>query len=511
MSFYDRLNLRTGDTFTAAHVGHLEAGIQENEVKLNDFDATVRSINHRGYSVGAPENTLPAFALSKKMGFKYVEADVTFTKDNVAVMIHDDTIDRTSNGSGKVSSLNYTDLLKYDFGSWMGAEFTGTPIPTFSEFIKLCRKLGLHPYIEVKHSGTYTQEQVNYLVNEVILNGMRRKVTWISYNVNYLTWIKTADPTSRIGLLHQYTVDDTAINNAKSLRTEQNEVFLALKSTQVNDSAVQKCIAAELPLETWTVDDETTMLNLPAYVTGIISNNLNGGRVLYGNGINLGVPGSDAPGGYLDYPLININMANGTNIGTGGAAYNATLYGSSSFKNGKFVASNSTGYLNIPIDFIPNKNSQFTLFFVFDNWNTGSAAYGRFFHFESEVPSIFITKETMGVRLKLVNTLNKANAEYYNPSLMQIDGTSTCYGFPVQNGEKMVIAVRCDGTRYSIWRDGKLAATMLCSVAEPTNATRNVLSIGDSVQNYPMASLECSKIMVWDKALSDEEMKTLIS
>ena len=511
MSFYNRLNLKTGDTFTAAHLGCLEDGIQENEIKLNDFDVTVRSINHRGYSVVAPENTLPAFVLSKKMGFKYVEADVAFTKDSVAVMIHDNTINRTSNGGGNVSDLNYSDLLKYDFGGWMGPEYIDTPIPTFSEFIKLCRKIGLHPYIEVKHSGSYTEEQVKSLVNEVILCGMRGKVTWISYNDTYLTYIKEADNTSRIGLLHQYAVDDTTISKAIALRTDCNEVFLALKSTQVNNAAVQKCIAAGLPLETWTVDDETTMLNLPPYVTGIISNNLNGGRVLYNNGINLGIPSSDITSGYLNYPLIDINMVDGTNLGIGGPIYNATKYGDSAFSNGKFVANKSTGYLNIPIDFIPNKTAQFTLFFVFDNWNKGSEAYGRFFHFESEVPSIFITNETMGVRLKLVNTLNKSNTEYYNTSLMGIDGTSTCYAFPVQNGEKMVIAVRCDGTRYSIWRDGKIAATMLCSVEEPSGSTRNILSIGDSMQNYPMSSLECSKIMVWDKALSDEEMKTLIS
>ena len=510
MSFYNRLNLKNGDKFMASHVNQLEDGIQENEIKLNDFDATVRSINHRGYSVEAPENTLPAFVLSKKMGFKYVEADVTFTKDGVAVMIHDDTIDRTSNGSGKVSSLNYADLLKYDFGGWMGEEFIDTPIPTFSEFIKLCRKIGLHPYIEIKHTGSYTEDQVKSLVNEVILCGMRGKVTWISYNLTYLTYIKNADSTSRIGLLHQYAVDDTAINNAKSLKTDHNEVFLALKSTQVNDSATQKCIAAELPLETWTVDDETTMLNLPPYVTGIISNNLNGGRVLYNNGIHLGVPDSSAPSGYLEYPLININMTDGTNLGTGGASYNAVMHGNAAFSNGKFVATDKTGYLNIPIDFIPNKTAPFTMFFVFDNWNKGTTAYGRFFHFESEVPSIFITNETMGVRMKLVNTLNKANTEYYS-NAMRIDGTTTCYAFPAQNGEKMVVAFRCDGTRYSVWKDGKLAATMLCTVAEPNGATRNILTIGDSTSNYPMSSLECSKIMVWDKALSDEEMKTLIS
>lgn len=510
MTFYSRLNLKNGDTLTGLHLDHLEDAIQENEVKLNNFDSTVHSINHRGYSVGAPENTLPAFAMSKKMGFNYVEADVTFTKDGVAVMIHDDTIDRTSNGSGKVSDLNYSDLLKYDFGGWKGEEFKDTPIPTFSEFIRLCKKLGLHPYIEIKHTGTYTESQIKSLVNEVILCGMRKHVTWISYQRTYLSYIKDADNSARIGVLQQYAVTDDVIAEVLALSTDKNEVFLALKSTQINDSAVQKCMNANLSIETWTVNEETEVLNMNPYVSGIISDGLNGGRILYESGLRLGVPVSDIVGGYLDSPLININMTDGTNTGSGGSKYNATKYGDSVFSNGKFIANSSTGYLNIPIDFIPNKTSQFTLFFVFDNWNKGVGAYGRFFHFESEVPSIFITNETMGVRLKLVNTLNKANTEYYNNSIMGIDGTTTCYAFPVQNGEKMVIAVRCDGTRYSIWRDGKLAATMLCSIAEPNGATRNILSIGDSMQNYPMSSLECSKIMVWDKALSDEEMKTLI-
>ena len=83
MSYYNRLNLKNGDVLTSYHLGLIENGIQENETKLNDFDATVKSINHRGYSVGAPENTLPAFTMSKKMGFNFVEADVTFTKDGV--------------------------------------------------------------------------------------------------------------------------------------------------------------------------------------------------------------------------------------------------------------------------------------------------------------------------------------------------------------------------------------------------------------------------------------------
>lgn len=72
-----------------------------------NYDSNVKAINHRGYSAIAPENTIPAYIMSKKMGFTYVECDVSFTSDGVAVLLHDNTIDRTSDGSGAISGLTY--------------------------------------------------------------------------------------------------------------------------------------------------------------------------------------------------------------------------------------------------------------------------------------------------------------------------------------------------------------------------------------------------------------------
>lgn len=74
---------------------------------LKDSEYNVLAVNHRGYSKDAPENTIPAYIMSKQKGFNYVECDVAFTKDGVAVLLHDSTIDRTSNGSGSISSMTY--------------------------------------------------------------------------------------------------------------------------------------------------------------------------------------------------------------------------------------------------------------------------------------------------------------------------------------------------------------------------------------------------------------------
>jgi glycerophosphoryl diester phosphodiesterase len=202
---------------------------------LVNYDLNIKAINHRGYSAGAPENTLPAYVLSKKNGFTYVECDVAFTSDNVAVLLHDNTIDRTSNGSGNISSMTYTKASTYDYGSWFNeanpdikADYSGVKIPTFTQFIILCKHLGLHPYIELKSSGNYSQSQITQIVDEVKLCGMNGKVTYISFNNTFLQYVKTADPSARLGYLTS-TVNDTAITNCENLKTETNEVFMDAK------------------------------------------------------------------------------------------------------------------------------------------------------------------------------------------------------------------------------------------------------------------------------------------
>ena len=135
--------------------------ILDSKIDERIINYFVKGINHRGANLEAPENTLPAFKLSKKNGFMYVETDVAFTSDNVAVLLHDETIDRTSNGTGNISQLTYDYVRSLDFGSWFSSEYAGTKIPSLDEFLTLCRNLSLHPYLELKSSGHYTQEQID--------------------------------------------------------------------------------------------------------------------------------------------------------------------------------------------------------------------------------------------------------------------------------------------------------------------------------------------------------------
>ena len=114
-----------------------------------DPDSIIRGVNHRGFNTKAPENTLPAYRLSRLSGFKYVETDVRFTLDGIPVLLHDETIDRTSNGSGKVGEYTFDQIRSFDFGNWKSSEFKGTVIPTLDEFLGLCARIGLEPNIEL--------------------------------------------------------------------------------------------------------------------------------------------------------------------------------------------------------------------------------------------------------------------------------------------------------------------------------------------------------------------------
>lgn len=250
-----------------------------NQNAAFDYDINVRGINHRGYSAQAPENTLPAYYLSKRMGFRYVETDVSFTSDNVAVLLHDSTINRTSNGRGKVSHMTFEQVRQYDFGRWKGPQYEGTKIPTFEEFISLCKRIGLRPYIELKNNGNYTEAQIRSVVTMVRNYGMQGKVTWISFRPAYLSYVREITPEARLGLLLE-TVSQKGVTTAVQLQNGRNEVFIDAKSENLTNALVSLCARANIPLEVWTVDSEKAVAALNPYITGVTSNSLIAGKVL---------------------------------------------------------------------------------------------------------------------------------------------------------------------------------------------------------------------------------------
>lgn len=92
---------------------------------------------HRGAMTTHPENTLPAFREAIRVGAQMIEFDVQFSKDSALVIMHDGTVDRTTDGTGKVEELILVDIRKLDAGSWMGEDFVGTGVPILEEVLAI--------------------------------------------------------------------------------------------------------------------------------------------------------------------------------------------------------------------------------------------------------------------------------------------------------------------------------------------------------------------------------------
>lgn len=260
-----------------------EATEDTGTVTVPVTDYLVKGVAHRGYSSGAPENTLPAYVMAKERGFKYVECDVRFTSDGYPVVIHDDTIDRCSNGTGSVAEMTLAQIRRYDFGSWKGDKFVGTVIPTFEEFIRLCRKLSLHPYIEIKAGN---QEQVKGLINTVKRYGMTDKVTYIAFEYAHLEYVRDYVSCARLGYLTG-DITWTVLNKTLALAESYPniEIFIDSSSNCTNEQ-VEMCMGYGIPLEVYTVDSTADIINMNPYISGVTSNHLIAGKVLYESEVN---------------------------------------------------------------------------------------------------------------------------------------------------------------------------------------------------------------------------------
>ena len=227
------------------------------------YDRIMKSINHRGWTQdGAVENSLAAYKASKEQGFYYVETDVRFTSDSYAILFHNDNIDGTL-----ISNMTYAEVLE--------------EVPTlalFTDFIALCRYIGLHPYIELK--GTMTQANVNSLVDIVHAYQMRHRVTWFGSNGN-VSKVQSYDTSARLGILSN-TLTSTNVSQAQALKLDTNEVFLDTYISYLTSEILAMVKTAKVPLEVFTFGATKAEIKaLDPYITGYTADTMIAGKVLH--------------------------------------------------------------------------------------------------------------------------------------------------------------------------------------------------------------------------------------
>lgn len=163
-------------------------------------------IAHRGAAATAPENTLSSIAAGLASDADFVEIDLRLTRDNVAVLMHDSKVDRTTDGSGKVSSLRYRDIQRLDAGSWFGPAFRGERVPTFDEFLEVFLPERALAFVELK--GVWQAPQIEALLARVAELDATPRIVLQSFDQETLRRVVAINPEVAVVALTKVIDDD---------------------------------------------------------------------------------------------------------------------------------------------------------------------------------------------------------------------------------------------------------------------------------------------------------------
>ena len=207
---------------------------------------------HRGASEYAPENTLSSFYLGLLQGANGIETDVQRTKDGVLVLFHDDTLDRVSDGRGKLSDFTLKELkaLKIYGNSTSGFY---DRIVTLREFLEKFAHYDIHFAIELKGAGV--EEETLAMVREF---GIMEKTTFTSFSFDRIVKIKELDRRARVGLL------TSAPQEALELLGRIGGEELAPKADLITEEAMRQWRSAGLGVRAWGVSNIALMKRMCA-------------------------------------------------------------------------------------------------------------------------------------------------------------------------------------------------------------------------------------------------------
>jgi len=225
------------------------------------------NIGHRGASAETPENTLAAFRRALEVGADGLELDLHLTRDGEVVVIHDDRVDRTTDGRGFVHEMSLAGLRRLDAGSWFNRRcpdrarpaFAGAPVPTLQEVFDLARPVGAVLYLEIKHGPGYRPALVERVLAGLAQNRYAARAVIECFDHTVLAGVTRHNPALSICPLFEAGSAGVLVVAAALGAPE-----LAPHWTLVSPELVQAAHAAGRRVTAWTADDPAVMRALVA-------------------------------------------------------------------------------------------------------------------------------------------------------------------------------------------------------------------------------------------------------
>ncbi|NUU63385.1 glycerophosphodiester phosphodiesterase [Paenibacillus agri] len=219
--------------------------------------SSLKVLAHRGASAYAPENTMEAFKLAIEQRADGFEIDIHITKDGEIVVIHDDTIDRTSNGKGNVTDFTLAELKQYNYNARFEDKYPTAEIPTLRQVLELVKEHRLYLNIEVKDIMVQSQKYdgLNVAAAELVkAYDLVDQVIFSSFNHKSMFELKQACPEIKTALLH-FSKFYRGEQYAKTVQADALHPLFICVDANVVDQAHQ----AGVQVNAWTVNQVSVM------------------------------------------------------------------------------------------------------------------------------------------------------------------------------------------------------------------------------------------------------------
>jgi glycerophosphoryl diester phosphodiesterase len=229
------------------------------------------NVAHRGFSAVAPENTLAAVREAIEAGASGCEFDVYGCGDGTVVLMHDKTVNRTTDGTGSVTELTLDQLRQLDAGSWKHARYAGERVPTLTEALRLLKDSDCRPVIEIKMEGI--SERVIQDVRDL---EMVDQVAVIAFSQNVVREIREMEPNLPCAWLSGERLEGTPAQRADWLATRARECgtnLVDLNYKMLSPELVAELKRRDLTVWTWTVDEAPVMRALRQWGVASITTN----------------------------------------------------------------------------------------------------------------------------------------------------------------------------------------------------------------------------------------------